>query len=222
MKQLLFPEISKSVNLPEPQWITLVIERPEQMRNYLMELFDGFGEKSKRFRLLEDGQSLYLDEHGFFLPSQFNLELNSKRNLNSLLKLLKKSYFENLAESVKDIQARIEEAIEAIRLDFDVEIVSDFDLKTDDLFKIANVKFSEECENLSERLCRYLSVENELNKSTILFTIHLQEYFSEEEIKNIRKELAFRGWTVVDLESRPILSLENEHRFIVDNDLCVI
>lgn len=223
MKQLYFYEIARSVNLDEPKFVRLVVENPKTMRKYVGCLFDGLGDNSKLFGLTEEGKPLYLDEHVFFLPNPFCLELNSKRNVNALIKILKKSYFDNLAESVKDIQKRIEEAVDLIKLDFDVEIVSDFCLKTDDLFKIANVKFSEECENHVERLCRFLAVENELHSTSILFTVGLFEYFESNEIEGLMKELFYRGLTVIDIESNTTSEkLENEIRMIIDHDLCAI
>ena len=221
MKRLRFCDFDEAVDLDDPQFITLVLESPVSMRRYCEDLFSGFGEDDPFFRLSNDGKPLYLDEHGLFLPNPFALDLNSKRNLNALAKLIKKSYFDDLSESVEIVRKTIEKAVEDIRLDFAVEIVSDFDLKTDDIFKIANIKFDDYCENAVERLCKFLSVENELQRTSILFTLHLRDYFSEEEIESIRKEIGYRGWSIIDLESRnDIPHLVGENRFVMDRDFC--
>lgn len=211
------------IDITDPKFITLVIENKSFYWKFSKYLYDTFPEHLSYCSLIKNGEQQKIEDVSAYIFNPFDLNLNTKQNLNALYKILKKSYFTELSASVQQIQDLLTQVCKEIRLDFDAELTMDSSIRIDDIFKIGGLQFSEIDSSLLEKFVRYVSIIKELRNVSIIFINHLHDYFENTEIEQLLKELGYRGITLVNIETFvPQNKLENETLCIIDKDLCSI
>lgn len=223
MKKLRLPFVDLNIEIEENRLVSLVIENKQT--NYLISLylFNEFIGKEAFFLLTENGKEIPLDECAMYINNLFDLNLNSKRNINALYKILKKMYSIEFGPTLIEIQNKAEEIVKNIKFDFDAELTVANELKIDDLFKIMDLRFAETDNTLLLRLLKYIQVSNELQKTYLVFINHLHDYLENDEIEMLSKDLSYKNISLVNIESREISKLsKGERQIIIDTDLCTI
>lgn len=173
--------------------------------------------------LFKDNECLDIDCNSLFISNLIEFDLNSKRNLNSLNKLLLNTYYETVQEDLEQLRLKMLQITKKLSLELDVSLDIKETIKTDDLFKVMDIKFKDDYDSPLKRFLNYLFVISELQKKNIFFTLHLKEYFSDDEIEIIVKECALHEIILVDIESQNVIDLGNiEKKTIVDKDCCLI
>ncbi len=203
--------------------LTLVVENRTSLLNYLRYLHNDFRGSEHYWTIIKDGDSLPLDEIADFIPDLFSLDINSKKNINALYKLLRKTYYESLKCDIEQLKERASSIINEISMDFDLELVVSNDIKADDLFKIMDLRFEDS--ELSERelFIKYCQTINELRGVSIFFTAFLHTFFSSKDLDIITNEIKYRRIKLFNLESAyPKETLEKEKFIVVDSDLCIV
>ncbi len=223
MKTICFhPNIGK-VDITNPKMITLVIENKKAYWSFCRYLYDGFPEHLGYCSIDSDEETIEIENYSLYIHNILDLDLNTKPNLNALYKLLKKSYFEELSESVEQIQKDLDKICQEIKLDFDAELVMDGSIRVDDVFKLGGLQFSENDSSLLEQLTRYVAVSKELRKIGIVFINHVRDYFLEDELSAFLKELFYRGITLINVETKDFEVVGcDEQKVILDSDLCSV
>lgn len=222
MTSLSFFLDEKPICLDEISLLTLVIENKTMLFDYCSYLFDGFSGKEHFWKLEENGQFVGLDEKADFIPNFFHLDINSKRNINALYKLLKRLYYEELYDSINELKEKANSIIKEISMDFDIQLSVQNGIKEDDLFKVMNLQFSDEGLSKQERIIKYINVVNELRGTSLFFVINIHRFFEEKELANILKELAFRRIKVIDLEFENDFKINaSEKVIVIDRELCL-
>ena len=223
MKLLSFNPNVGQTDLTDPKVITLVIENPTWYWQFSNYVYNGFPDHLGYCTLTSGEKKLDLSDNALFISNPWDLDVNSKANLNALYKLLKKSYFEELNNSVEKIEEILEKNCQEIRLDFDAALSINGGIRVDDIFKIGGMQFSENDGSFLERLTSYISIAKELRGISLVFINHLRDFLTKEECKELIKELQYRGISLVDIETHePIYSFDNQIKFIIDHDLCIL
>lgn len=226
MKKLFFNPNIGEFDITDPKTIFLIIENPKSFWKFGQYLYDKLPDHIGYCSLLIDGKEKAIDEVSLFMANPYDLDINSKSNLNALYKMLKKEYFNDLSEGIDEISKKIEKICESIRLDFDAEIEMSGQLKIDDLFKVGNLRFVDDCETILEKLTKFISISNELQGIDVVFINQLSSFLNVEELKSFLKELHYRGITLVNVESNQILLEKHKdieaEKLIIDSDLCSI
>lgn len=223
MKTICFhPNVGK-VDITNPKMITLIIENKKAYWSFCRYLYDGFPEHLGYCSVDSDEETIEIETYSLYINNILDLNLNTKANLNALYKLLKKSYFQELSESIEQIQKDLDKICQEIKLDFDANLVMDGSLRVDDVFKLGGLQFSENDSSFLEQLTRYVAVSNELRKTGLVFVNHIRDYFSEDELSSFLKELFYRGITLINIETNDsgVIGSE-EQKVILDSDLCSI
>ena len=223
MTKLSFYIEEKAFPLDDLSILTLVCENKGLLFDYCDYLFNEFIGKERYWKLEIDNQVEELFDKGDFIPNYFQLDLNSKRNVNALYKILKKLYYEKLSDSIKDLKEKALSIVKEIALDFDIELSVSNEIKEDDLFKIMNLQFSDEGLSYKEKLIKYIFITNELRGVNIFFVVDFHRYFSDGEANEILKELSYRKIKLVNLEhDQSFAKYDDESLLLVDQDLCVL
>ena len=223
MKTVCFhPNVGK-VDITNPKMITLIIENKKAYWSFCRYLYDGFPEHLGYCSVDSDEETIEIETYSLYINNILDLNLNTKANLNALYKLLKKSYFLELSESVEQIQKDLDKICQEIKLDFDADLVMDGSLRVDDVFKLGGLQFSENDSSFLEQLTRYIAVSNELRKTGLVFVNHIRDYLLEDELSSFLKELFYRGITLINIETNDsgVIGFE-EQKVILDSDLCSI
>lgn len=223
MKTICFHPNVGEMDITNPKMITLIIENKKAYWSFCRYLYDGFPEHLGYCSVDSDEETIEIETYSLYIHNILDLNLNTKANLNALYKLLKKSYFQELSESIEQIQKDLDKICQEIKLDFDADLVMDGSLRVDDVFKLGGLQFSENDSSLLEQLTRYVAVSNELRKTGLVFINHIRDYFSEDELSSFLKELFYRGITLINIETNDsgVIGLE-EQKVILDSDLCSI
>lgn len=222
MTKLTFFSGEKSFLLDELPILSFVCESKSLLLDYCDYLFNEFIGKERYWKLEIDGEVEELFEKGDFIQNYFQLDLNSKRNINALYKILKKLYYEKLSDSMEELKEKALSIVKEIALDFDIELSVNNDIKEDDLFKIMNLQFSDDGLSYKEKLIKYIFITNELRGVNIFFVTNFHRHFLDDEANEILKELSYRKIRLVNLEyDQNFAKYDGESLLLVDQDLCV-
>lgn len=203
--------------------MTVIIENRSSLFDYLRYLHNDFRGKERYWTVFKDGDAISIDDISDFVPSFFSLDINSKKNINALYKVLKKQYYEQLSSDINSLKEKAIGIIKEISIDFDLELTSTSDIKEDDLFKIMDLRFDGDELNEKEKFIKYCQIINELRGVQLYFVISAHQYYSNEELKQIIDELMYRRIFLFNIETSKIESkIAGESLLLVDHDLCVI
>lgn len=222
MKTLFINPSIAEIDVSSPVFINLIIENPSLYYAFNRYLFDGFPDHLSYIGLQKDGKPLKIEDYAEYIDSFYSINLNSKSNLNALYKLLKKTYFDQLSDGVEELQKQLDKICSEIALDFDVELVTDGNLRIEDVFKMGNIQFSHNDDNsLLDTLVTYLKLVNELRGCDLIFTNHLYDYLEQENIEKLFSEASYRGISIINLERvEPVEVNKIAKTVIIDTDLC--
>lgn len=222
MRKLDISGFDKSLFLEEPKIIEIVIENKKLFFDYCKYCYDGFYSNNINFYLFEEGKIIDNDKNIHFISHPFSLDLNTKKNINALYKLLKKKYYYQLNDNLEMLRIKINEIVTMITLDFDVELDVADEISEDDLFKILNIQFKEEEKmSLMEKFIKYLQAINELQGIKLFIIPNLFLYFDLEQINCIKKEISYLGLSIISIENGDFSPQnQNIEKYFLDNDLC--
>ena len=213
----------KTHSLNDFDILTVVIENKPMLLDYMRYLHNGFRGKERYWRFMKGTDPVDAEDMAEFVPDIFSLDINSKKNINALYKLLKKQYYEQLSKDIASLKEKALEIIKEISVDFDLELTSTSDIKEDDLFKIMDLCFDGDELDEKEKFIKFCQVIYELRGVQYFFVVSLHQYFSAEELRQISGELKYRHIKVFNTETvRPSDKIDGEILFLVDDDLCVI
>ena len=222
MRTLKITYFDGEINLDDCNLITLVLNNKKMLYKFCNYCFDDFPDTTVALDYYIDDKLVDNDKNIHFIPHTYGLNLNTKKNINALYKLLKKKYYDELSSNIELLKDKIIDIVKEISKDFDVELTADDDISNDDLFKIMNLEFKEEDNNnLVSKFCKYLKVIYELQGIKVFVIPFLHLFFSNEEILMIFNEIKYDGLTLISLETSIINKIFDGHVIrILDFDLC--
>lgn len=210
------------INIVNGNLYTLIIEN----RNVLIELYECLNNEFFPKNVIlpfKDNELLNVEDTCFYINNLFDLNLNTKKNINALYKKLKGYYYSSLIVEFNEIKEKCEKIVESISLDFDIELEVGSFIKIEDLFKFMNITFKEDYENFKEKFIKYLRILNELNGYKVFFINSFHAFFSNEDIETIIKEVGYYDISLIDIENIQYFEkLDSEILKIIDKDYCQI
>lgn len=210
------------INIEPGFFYNATIENREYFKNIISFLYYDFIPECG-FNIYNDSELVEPDDICYSITNILDLDLNTKKNMNALNKIVKKTYYENLKDDLNFLKEKVKSIVKKIALDLDISLSMNDEIKTDDLFKIMDIKFSDEKETFLERFLNYLYVISELQNKKIFFTLHLKEYFSSEEIRIIAKEINYHEIILINFETHEFQDkISCEKSIIIDKDCCFI
>ncbi|MDR0935003.1 MAG: type II-A CRISPR-associated protein Csn2 [Erysipelotrichaceae bacterium] len=213
----------KEINLETSKFYTIVIENRKLNYDVSKYLYNEFSAKEDYFTIFKDDKKLDITNEATFVFNLFSLDLNTKRNINALYKILRKSCSDTLQADIKNIKNEIVKVVQQISLDFDIELGVNNDIREDDLFKIVDLRFSEGDDSYLLRFKKYVETVYELLGVRVFFIYHLHDYFNKNELDTIFHELSYKNMSLINLEiSQNYEKSENEEFIVIDQDLCSI
>lgn len=209
-------------NLEPGTFYNIIIENKEIYRRTALFLFLEFNTDGP-ISFFNDATSIDAEDICYPMMNVLDLDLNTKKNLNALTKLLKKTYYDSLKDDITNLKEKIINIVKTIALELDINLIASDDIKTDDLFKIMDIRFNDEKETYLEQLINYIFVINELQKKNVFITVHLLEYLEEEDIEMLIKELSYKEIILINIETNQLnKKFASEKTFIIDKDCCFL
>ncbi len=224
MKRLFITNFEKPIVIDDITALAIIIENKKIFFDYCSYCYNDFRKSNISFNFENDGKDVDCENAIHFLAHPFSLNLNTKKNINALYKLLRKKYYSELSTDIEALKSKVIEIVSAIALDFDVELSVDNEIAEDDLFKIMNLQFKDdEGFPLHVKLIKYMQVIYELQGINVFVMPFVSSYFSLNEIEQIKKELSYIGGCFISLENNSIFDKSCfDKTLILDFDLCSI
>lgn len=224
MRILRLAYFENEIDLDNTFLLSVVIENKQLFYKFCLYCYDDFPDRYFSFVILEDGKILDNDKSIHFISHPFSLDLNSKRNINALYKLLKKKYYSELEEDIFALKSKVLDIAGKISLDFDIDLVVNSDISEDDLFKMMKLEFKDWDEmDLTTRFIKYIQIIYELQNIRVFVIPFLSSFFDEPAIEIIKKEISYLGITLISIDNNNFLASSlSDKTIILDSDLCAI
>ena len=200
----------------------LIIENKKVLYNVLKDIGNGCIYEEFIELLDDNNRKQKINDHIDFIPSVLTIDVNNKKNINSLLKLIKKCCEEDIKVSVESINKMLRKSFEEIRLEIPIEIIEDIDVDNDDYLKILGIKIFEDDVSLLERINTYIKATYELRSIKIFVFYGLFTLLEENEVKLLLNTCQYYDIKIINIENIDINTQCFIDKLILDKDICLL
>lgn len=170
----------------------------------------------------ENYKELKLSDYVDFISSIINLDSNSKKNLNVLIRRIKKEEIEILRSTSEKINEILEECSKQIKVNSPINISYDIEVDEDDIIKLLSISLQDDSPDLIERINNYINISFELRGIKIFIFYNLLAFLEENELDSLIRTNKYNGIKIIDIENVEFKTSIFDHIKILDEDICVI
>lgn len=170
----------------------------------------------------ENYKELKLSDYVDFISSIINLDSNSKKNLNVLIRRIKKEEIEILRSTSEKINEILEECAKQIKINSPINIYYDIEVDEDDIIKLLSLSLQDDSPDLIDRINNYINISFELRGIKIFVFYNLLAFLEENELDSLIRTNKYNGIKIIDIENVEFKTSIFDHIKILDEDICVI
>ena len=170
----------------------------------------------------ENYKELKLSDYVDFISSIINLDSNSKKNLNVLIRRIKKEEIEILRSTSEKINEILEECAKQIKINSPINISYDIEVDEDDIIKLLSLSLQDDSPDLIDRINNYINISFELRGIKIFVFYNLLAFLEENELDSLIRTNIYNGIKLIDIENVEFKTSIFDHIKILDEDICVI
>lgn len=170
----------------------------------------------------ENYKELKLSDYVDFISSIINLDSNSKKNLNVLIRRIKKEEIEILRSTSEKINEILEECAKQFKVNSPINISYDIEVDEDDIIKLLSISLQDDSPDLIERINNYINISFELREIKIFIFYNLLAFLEENELDSLIRTNKYNGIKIIDIENVEFKTSIFDHIKILDEDICVI
>lgn len=149
----------------------------------------------------------------------FDIDLNSKKNLNVLNKNIINSLTDNVKEEILNNFKKLAKSFTKILSDIDLPLSLNDNITVDDIIKLLKISINK-TDDLLNNLLLLIDLEKVLKINEILFFINLKQYLSQEELIEFYKYAIYNEIKIVLVDSQSYgIKLDYEKKLIIDVNL---
>lgn len=149
----------------------------------------------------------------------FDLELNSKKNLNMLNKNIVNNINDQEKNEILNNFKKLYKSFNKILFNVDIPIILNNDITIEDIVKFFKISINKH-NDLLDNLLLLIDLEKTLKINEILFFINLKQYLNKEELIELYKYSIYNEITIVLIDSQSYgIKLEYENKLIIDENL---
>ena len=149
----------------------------------------------------------------------FDLELNSKKNLNMLNKNIVNNINDQEKNEILNNFKKLYKSFNKILFNIDIPIILNNDITIEDIVKFFKISINKH-NDLLDNLLLLIELEKTLKINEILFFINLKQYLNKEELIELYKYSIYNEITIVLIDSQSYgIKLEYENKLIIDENL---
>lgn len=217
MKTIKFKNIEQLLEITPGEIYNISILNPTFLYTILIDIRNFDNEKI----LYYNNDIIDVSKHSIFIDNILSLELNNKKSLTQMYKLIEKDC---IGENEKEIFAMINsyymKLIDSISLQYDIPLTYNDNLEIHDIISIASLKCRENSD-FFDNLISFIKSTKLSNNFCILFSLNLLDFLTNEEILLFKKEIEYLNITIINISSH-IYSNNVDKNIIIDEDLCEI
>lgn len=149
----------------------------------------------------------------------FDIDLNSKKNLNALNKNIINSLTDNVKEEILNNFKKLSRSFTKILSDIDLSLSLNDNITVDDIIKLLKISINK-TDDLLINLLLLIDLEKVLKINEVLFFINLKQYLSQEELIEFYKYAIYNEIKIVLVDSQSYgIKLDYEKKLIIDANL---
>ena len=149
----------------------------------------------------------------------FDIDLNSKKNLNVLNKNIINSLTDNVKEEILNNFKKLAKSFTKILSDIDLPLSLNDNITVEDIIKLLKISINK-TDELLNNLLLIIDLEKVLKMNEILFFINLKQYLSQEELIEFYKYAIYNEIKIVLVDSQSYgIKLDYEKKLIIDANL---
>lgn len=209
-------------SLDEINSMIISLENKKYFYSFMIDLQLSYSEINSIKLFDEREKELKNSDYFEVIPSIFGMDVNNKKNINALLKIIKSDNKEFIQNYVNKTNENLEMIAKTLNLESEIPFETDIDFIDDDLLKMLNIHIKQETNSLVELIFSYIKTTFELRKIKIFIFANLIDYLEDEEISLLLKNCVFLGVIIIDIESKNIKNPNFQFNFILDKSLCLI
>ncbi len=219
MKELRYQKIDYSFQINNSICNYLVIENPKLFTSFLNDLYTL---NQEMFFLLDNEKILDIKKNIFIIENILTLDINSKKNISLFYDDLVKSNQDiEMLKNIELVNMQLSKIIYDIKLNSSLEITMKEVINLQDILQMYDVKIDIENTSLLEKIVIYLKLVNIIFKPSVIFIPFLDSFLDDIQLKSLLDEAKILEICLFIVSSSD-KKLNNIHKIIVDNDLCVI
>ena len=209
-------------SLDEISSMIISLENKKYFYSFIIDLQLSYSEINSIKLFDEREKELKNSDYFEVIPSIFGMDVNNKKNINALLKIIKSDNKEFIQNYVNKTNENLEMIAKTLNLESEIPFEADIDFVDDDLLKMLNIHIKQESNSLVELIFSYIKTTFELRKIKIFIFANLIDYLEDEEISLLLKNCVFLDVIIIDIESKNIKNSNFQFNFILDKSLCLI
>lgn len=222
MIKMLINECKYEDILENTNSIMIIIENKKYFYNFIIDLQLSYSEINSIKLFDEKEKELKNTDYIEVIPSIFTMDINNKKNISALLKIIKTSNKELIQNNLIDINNKLEQFSNNLKLETDITFESNVDLSDDELLKALNIYIDYNKQSLLEMIYQYIKTTNELRNIKIFVFISLLDYLDDDELKLLLKNCKLLGVVLINIEIKDNKFVGFHKKFILDKSLSLI
>lgn len=220
--KIVFPEINKVFHITDDKVHSLIVENQVLLVNILNDLTKQMNGEEGKIALSENDKLVQINKNCELLSQFIPFKVSTKSLISKLA-----SYMEERAVS-SDYYERTQNEIGHIEnylYDLAFDMIGDIvfnRLNVASVIKMSGPGFAEEYDSLAEKIIDYIELVKEYDRDKLFITLNLRDYIVDEEMNSFVNTVLDHNIKLFMIESRERKLLDNEYRYIIDNDWCEI
>lgn len=202
--------------------IMIIIENKKYFYNFIIDLQLSYSEINSIKLFDEKEKELKNTDYIEVIPSIFTMDINNKKNISALLKIIKTSNKELIQNNLIDINNKLEQFSNHLKLETDITFESNVDFSDDELLKVLNIYIDCDKQSLLEIIYQYINATYGLRNIKIFVFISLLDYLDDDELKLLLKNCKLLGVILVNIEIKDNNFVGFHKKFILDKSLSLI
>lgn len=202
--------------------IMIIIENKKYFYNFIIDLQLSYSEINSIKLFDEKEKELKNTDYIEVIPSIFTMDINNKKNISALLKIIKNSNKELIQNNLIDINNKLEQFSSHLKLETDITFESNIDFSDDELLKALNIYINYNKQSLLEMIYQYIKTTNELRNIKIFLFVSLLDYLDDNELKLLLKNCKLLGVVLINIEIKDNNFVGFHKKFILDKSLSLI
>ena len=215
----------RKIKIEENTIYTLVFENKKYYRENITELISQHKGDEGNYIYSNDNKEISLEKSSYIITDIFNIEINSKKVLTKIYNSLLKQIIDDTVE-YNELTTHIRAYFEKLIFNSPFEVEQGEEIDINSLLKLGDFRIHVEDDDILEKFIKFLKVLVQLCGITIIFIVGLHNVFTDEEVREIYKEVCVNKISIINIEYQQFNNLSNENYkeivYIFDKDNCEI
>lgn len=215
----------RKIEIEENTIYTLVFENKKYYRGNIKELISQHKGNEGNYIYSNDNKEISLEKSSYIITDIFNIEINSKKVLTKIYNSLLKQIIDDTVE-YNELTTHIRAYFEKLIFNSPFEVEQGEEIDINSLLKLGDFRIHVEEDDILEKFIKFLKVLVQLCGITIIFIVGLHNVFTDEEVREIYKEVCVNKISIINIEYQQFDNISDENYiekvYIFDRDNCEI